>query len=62
MNANVVAKCVATSVNKDLTEMLVKVGQSVGEPRAEGNIEICHRVNVPNSTTNKNVVVTRPQS
>lgn len=55
-NSNVELKGIATQRGEDLMEVLKKVGRTVGEPIVESDVEICHRVPVPNSDAH-NIIV-----
>lgn len=43
--------------NESLTNILQKLGHTINKPITAADIEVCHRVPVPHSDTNKNIVV-----
>lgn len=55
-NANIKIKGLPTCLNENLTTMLGKIGQAVGEEITNDDIEVCHRVPVAGSMVNKNVI------
>lgn len=62
-NKNVEVKGIPVANNENLVNVLGKVGEALGEPINEQDIEVCHRVPVRNSGTdgtdgsNQNIVV-----
>lgn len=56
-NANIEVKGIPTHENESLVAILKKVGEEIGEPITAADVEIAHRVPVPNNPSTKNIVV-----
>ncbi|XP_042144970.1 uncharacterized protein LOC121835099 [Ixodes scapularis] len=56
-NANIEIKGVPTAQNENLSMLLEQIGGQIGIPITKEDIEICHRVPIAHSTTDKNIVV-----
>ncbi|XP_040066945.1 uncharacterized protein LOC120840457 [Ixodes scapularis] len=56
-NANIEIKGVPTAPNENLSMLLEQIGAQIGVPITKEDIEICHRVPIAHSTTDKNIVV-----
>lgn len=56
-NANIEIKNIPPQTNENLHNILKDIGEKLGEPINANDIEVCHRVPVANSPSNKNIVV-----
>lgn len=56
-NANIEIKGIPVNANEKLTEIVMKLGDCIGEPISPSDIDVCHRVSVPGSRTGKNIIV-----
>lgn len=56
-NANIEVKGIPSEENKNLGSILQKTGEQIEEPILKADVAICHRVPVPHSTVNNNVIV-----
>lgn len=55
-NCNIELKGVPTQASENIMGLLGKIGEKIGEPIAPADVEITHRVPIPNSSE-KNIVV-----
>lgn len=54
---NIEVKGVPTAANENILSILGKLGEQIGVPINPDDVEIAHRVPVPNNPTHKNIVV-----
>ncbi|XP_064469318.1 uncharacterized protein LOC135383974 [Ornithodoros turicata] len=55
-NRNVEIKGIPEDTMHDISSVLSKIGEALGEPISSGDIDVCHSVPVPNSAA-KNIIV-----
>lgn len=51
LNTNIEVKGIPKQANETLESIQRKLGEEIGEPRTKADIEMCHRVPVPNSAS-----------
>lgn len=56
-NANVEIKGVPICKEESLPELMAKIGDKIGEPISTSDIEMCHRVPVPKTANQQNIIV-----
>ncbi|KAH7959018.1 hypothetical protein HPB49_007327 [Dermacentor silvarum] len=56
-NANIEVKGIPVEAGGKLTEIMSKIGNTIGEDITAADIEVCHRVAVPGNPSAKNIIV-----